>query len=350
MLEQRPPGLVILFGSGETSPSGGRIFEAVVRQLSSPLRVAILETPAGFELNSALVAGRVADFLRQRLQNYRPEIVVVPARKRHTPFSPDNPELIRPLLQANLIFLGPGSPTYAARQLDGSWAWHTLVARQRLGAALVLASAATIAAGAHVLPVYEIYKAGDELHWRTGLDFFGTYGLSLTFIPHWDNAEGGADLDTSHCFMGRTRFEQLLSLLPPEMTIVGIDEHTALVIDLAKAECPVMGRGGVTVMRSGHEQRFASQQSFPISVLGPFRQPEPASGIPPEVWAKTLAAQAESESAGPPLPPEVLALAEERQAARDRRDWAMADHLRQRITALGWSVLDTPDGSRLEPK
>jgi cysteinyl-tRNA synthetase len=51
----------------------------------------------------------------------------------------------------------------------------------------------------------------------------------------------------------------------------------------------------------------------------------------------------------PGLPPEVRALADERQAARERRDWAAADALRDRIAAMGYAVTDTPEGPRLEP-
>ena len=43
------PGRVALLGSGETSPSGGRVFEAVVNHLTEPPRVAVLETGLGFE-------------------------------------------------------------------------------------------------------------------------------------------------------------------------------------------------------------------------------------------------------------------------------------------------------------
>lgn len=51
------------------------------------------------------------------------------------------------------------------------------------------------------------------------------------------------------------------------------------------------------------------------------------------------------------LPPdEVIALVEARQAARTRRNWAMADVLRQQIAETDWSVQDTPDGPRLEPQ
>ncbi len=342
-------GLVVLLGSGETSPSGGQVFESVVRRLAAPPRVAILETPAGFELNSPLVASRVADFLRRRLQNYQPEITLVPARKRNTPFSPDDPALLQPLLQADLVFAGPGSPTYAVRHLRDSRAWHMLMARHRLGATLVFASAATTAVGAQVLPVYEIYKVGEEPHWRPGLDFFGAYGLSLVFIPHWNNAEGGAELDTSRCFMGEVRFAELMALLPEHITVVGIDEHSALVIDFETAECQVMGLGGVTVITSGHSQPFVSGLGFPLTLLGPLRLPESSSDIPSPVWEEVLAAEASAQVTRPSAPEEVITLVEARQAARARRDWAAADALRERIAAVGWSVLDTPEGPRLEP-
>jgi cyanophycinase-like exopeptidase len=341
---------VALLGSGETSPSGGRVFEAIVNDLTGPPNVAVLETPAGFELNSAQVAGRVAGFLRQRLQNYQPEILVVPARKRHTAFSPDDPALTRPMLNTNLIFAGPGSPTYAVRQLRDSRAWHTLTARHRLGATLVFASAATTAVGAQVLPVYEIYKVGEEPHWRPGLDFFGAYGLSLVLIPHWNNAEGGGELDTSRCFMGEARFAELMALLPEHVTVVGIDEHSGLVIDFAAAQAEVMGRGGVTVLRARREGHFDPGERFPLTALGSFCPCEPTSGIPTDIWEEALSAQASTRRARPSVPDEVMALVEDRQAARVRRDWAVADVLRERIAAVGWSVLDTPEGPRLEPR
>jgi len=124
-------GRIAFLGSGETSLAGGRIFESVARLIHDPLRVAVMETTAGFELNSFQVAGRVADFLQTRLQNYRPTIDVIPARKKGTEFSPDNPEILKPLLSANMIFMGPGSPSYAVRQLRASLAWQMILARHR---------------------------------------------------------------------------------------------------------------------------------------------------------------------------------------------------------------------------
>lgn len=344
------PGLVVLFSSGETSAGSQRVYDRLLRRLSHPIRVAVLETPAGFQPNSALVAEKVADFVRHHLQNYQPQVSVVPARKRGTPFSPDAPEIVAPLLQANVIFAGAGSPTYAVRQLRDSLAWHTLVARHRLGVAIILASAATIAASVQALPVYEIYKVGDDLHWCPGLDLLGPYGLSLAFVSHWDNKEGGADLDTSRGFVGRARFEELRAMLPPETKVVGIDEHTALVVDMAAETCQVMGRGGVTLCQGGEEQRFLRGQTFAITELGRFRMPEPQADIPLEVWERVQVAQVEAlpEATSQP-PPEVLALVEQREAARVCRDWVTADALRKRITARGWQVRDTPAGPELEP-
>ena len=57
-------GPIALLGSGETSLAGGRVFEMIAQGLPQPLRVAILETPAGFELNSPRVAGRWENICR----------------------------------------------------------------------------------------------------------------------------------------------------------------------------------------------------------------------------------------------------------------------------------------------
>jgi hypothetical protein len=343
------PGCVALVGSGETSPNGGRIFEELARRLSAPLPIAVLETPAGFEPNSAQVAGRVADFLRNRLQNYAPEIAILPARKRNTAWSPDDSAIAQLLWHADLITLGPGSPTYAVRQLDESLVWHTVLACHRLGAAIALASASVIAASAFALPVYEIYKVGADLFWHKGLDLFGPFGLSLVFIPHWNNNDGGVELDTSRCYLGRARFAELLAMLPPQMTVVGIDEHTGLIIDLQAATGQVLGRGGVTLLKEGYEQTFDHGETFLLHELGPFRPPTSPDGIPAAVWDHVYAARVQAHPATL-VPTEVLSLIEQRQQQRTMRNWSAADELRLRIVALGWQVEDTPDGPLVKPQ
>ncbi len=338
-------GQIAFLGSGETSLAGGRIFETLARALPRPVRIAILETPAGFELNSNQVAGRVADFMKTRLQNYAPVIDVIPARKRGTPFSPDDAQILQPLLHANMIFMGPGSPSYLVRQLQGSLAWDVIRARHRLGATLAFASAATVSIGAWALPVYEIYKVGEDVHTKQGLNLFADYGMHLSFVPHWNNADGGLDLDTSRCFVGMERFELWRSGLPAENIIVGLDEHSGIIIDFERGECEVSGVSSVSLIGQGEARIHPSGAKFALRELGNFQSPQPISqGIPAETW--------ELVEGAPPIgedqpPAEALALAEQRQQARARKEWAESDRLRDRIAALGWIVQDTPQGPKL---
>jgi len=347
-LSASSPGTIALFGSGETSLTGARVFEALAQSLSAPLDLTFVETPAGFELNSAEVVGRVARFARSRLSNYHPVVTIVAARRRGTPFSPDDAQVAAPLLHSNLIFLGPGSPTYAVRQLQGSLAWHIMLARHRLGAALALASAAAIAAGAFALPVYEIYKAGEDPNWKPGLDLLAPFGLRLVFIPHWDNSEGGPGLDTSRCFIGWERFRDMADVLPRDVRVVGVDEHTALLIEPASRSCRIIGSGGVTIQFGAEECRFESGSSFEIARLGAFRLPKASEGIPHEVWDMAQGQSLDAQSAGTPNA-HVMELVEQRVCARARKDWALADQLRAQIATLGWVVQDTAEGTRLEP-
>lgn len=48
-------------------------------------------------------------------------------------------------------------------------------------------------------------------------------------------------------------------------------------------------------------------------------------------------------------PAQVTALADQRWAAKQARDFATADALRKEVAAAGWAMLDTKDGYRLEP-
>jgi hypothetical protein len=348
------PGPIMLFGSGETSPSGRKAFDTLMRHLPVSPRVALLETPAGFELNSSQVIGRIADFINLRLQGYRPRTTIVPARKRGTPFSPEDPGVVAPLLTADMIFMGPGSPSYAVRELHDSLAWLILTARHRRGAAIVLASAATVAISRKALPVYEIYKVGEDIHWIDGLDFLGPYGLRMAFIPHWNNQDGGEELDTSRCFMGRARFEPLLQMLPDDVTVVGIDEKTMLKVDLTKRKCRVLGLGSVTCLCGGNSTVYPTNHEFSLEQFGEIRSPDPEEGLPEQVWKQVLQAERQKDQESQPLEEngiptaEVMDLVAERQSARLDKEWLKADQLRAQIAELGWQVMDTPDGPHIE--
>ncbi len=229
----------------------------MLRRFPSPVRVAILPTPAGFQPNADAVANRLAEFVRNSLANHRPEVVVVDAKRRGGDGSgagdTDDLHVAAALKGARYVLAGPGSPTYMVRHLAGTRTWAAVRRAWHAGAGVALASASAVAIGAYAMPVYEIYKAGEDLAWRAGLDLCADFGLELVVVPHWDNTEGGAGLDTSRCYVGRDRFERLLGLLPPSAVVLGLDEHTSCIVDLTAGTVEVRGQGNITVLRGQDE-------------------------------------------------------------------------------------------------
>jgi len=228
--------------------------------------------------------------------------------------------------------------------LQGSLAWDIVRARHRQGAALVFASAATIAIGAWALPVYEIYKVGQDVHSLPGLDLFRAFGVTLSCVPHWNNTDGGDDVDTSRCFVGMERFAEWCASLPAENTTLGLDEHTGVVLDFARQECRVSGVSSVSLVRECEPKIFPAGSAFPLEMLG--LTEAPLDDIRPDGWELLRQAQAPVQTEDQP-PAEVLALAEKRLQARNVKDWGLADSLRQQIQSAGWLVKDTPDGWQL---
>ena len=245
--------------------------------------------------------------------------------------------------------MGPGSPSYAVRQLDDSLAWEYILARHRLGAGLALSSATTVAISAQSLPVYEIYKVGEDIHWKPGLDFFSHYGLSLVFIPHWNNQDGGAELDTSRCYMGVTRFERLTELLPEDQTIVGIDENTGLIFDFQSSCLNVVGQGNVTILNGRKERIIPTGTGLDLVELGDFELCDPLAGISKASWDLALTTKKDLERA-PVIPDVITNLAEDREKARNEKDWERADQIRKDIEDHGWEVQDNPSGYTIEKK
>ena len=64
-------------------------------------------------------------------------------------------------------------------------------------------------------------------------------------------------------------------------------------------------------------------------------------------WAKVDAVLGVSAEASSDIPSEILQLVEDRQAAREARDFGRSDEIRDELQAKGWAVKDTPQGPRL---
>ncbi len=337
-------GKLVLFGSGETSPAGRKIHRKVFQSLPSKQTIAILETPAGFQPNSHLVAQDIADMFQKSFTEFVADVSIIPARKKGTKFSPDNKQLLNPLQKASYIFLGPGSPTYALHQLNGSKALVDIVAAWKRGATLVLSSAAAIAFGQQTLPVYEIYKAGEDLHWKEGLSVLAEVGLPFTVVTHWNNTEGGKDLDTRFCYMGEDRFNKLLQLLPKESSVLGIDEHTAIIFDFAKDIFSIEGVGSVTLLKD-KKQCIFPEGSYALQSLSTF------SVIPIAFEKSTFQKPKETKKRdaipATTLSKELQELLAEREKARKWGDFEESDRIRKIFLKKGYNIEDTEDGQEM---
>ena len=256
-------GIIALMGSGELTATMVEVHKELLGSLAQPPKAVFLDTPAGFQLNVDQLSERAAEYFRKNVQQ-RLLLASFKSKEGCTEFEAE--QVLRKLRQANYILIGPGSPTYAVRQWQGTSIPEMIARRVGEGGCLVAASAAALTVGRFTLPVYEIYKVGADPYWVEGINILKHFGFNLVVIPHWNNAEGGTH-DTRFCFMGEPRFSKLESMLPEDVSVFGLDEHTACLIDLEKYEALIKGLGSVTLRRRGEEIVFEKGDRFSLAVL-----------------------------------------------------------------------------------
>lgn len=256
-------GVIVLMGSGELTSTMVEVHKEMLARCASPPRAVFLDTPAGFQLNVDQLSQKAVEYFRDRVQ--RPMAVAsFKSKEEIAPIEAERAFCI--LREAAYVLIGPGSPTYAVRNWLQTPIPDILVRVIEKGGCLVAASAAALTVGRLALPVYEIYKVGEALHWGEGMNILGHFGFNLAVIPHWNNAEGGTH-DTRFCYMGEPRFKRLRALLPEDVAVFGLDEHTACLLDLGTGEAMVKGIGQVTLQRRGTEITFGKGDRFPLDLL-----------------------------------------------------------------------------------
>ncbi|HET6514106.1 MAG TPA: Type 1 glutamine amidotransferase-like domain-containing protein [Thermodesulfovibrionales bacterium] len=254
--------MIVLMGSGELTATMVEVHREVLSRLGRSPKAFFLDTPAGFQLNADQLSRRAVEYFHVSV-GYPMEVLSFKSKDIPTR---EAEQIFRTLKGADYLLVGPGSPTYALRQWQGTPIPEILRQRIEGGACLVAASAAALTIGHFTLPVYEIYKVGQEPHWVEGLNILSHFGLNTVVIPHWNNAEGGTH-DTRFCFMGESRFRTLESMLPEDVSVLGLDEHTACIMDLEREEISIKGVGAVTLRYGAFERTFPRGKEFPLRVL-----------------------------------------------------------------------------------
>ena len=245
--------VLAIIGSGETAPTMTSVHADLLRRAGgASARAVMLDTPFGFQENADDLAARTVAYFRDSVGS---DIEVASFRDAQTATPLEYEQMCSRLAQADWVFAGPGSPSYAVRQWAETRVPELLKEKLRSGGVVVFASAAAVGLGEVGLPVYEIYKVGEAVRWIPGLDLLRETGLRAAVIPHYSNAEGGTH-DTRYCYMGERRLRLLEATLPEGCDILGVDEHTAAVIDIDARTLSVLGRGRVTWRRAGVERHW----------------------------------------------------------------------------------------------
>ncbi|HVL26786.1 MAG TPA: hypothetical protein VM390_01465, partial [Acidimicrobiales bacterium] len=240
--------LLVVMGSGETSPTMSKVHRELFERLGpGPVPAAVLDTPFGFQENADDIAAKAVAYFRESVNR---DVAVASFRSAGEIGTFGYETALARLRDARWVFSGPGSPSYALRQWQESDVPGILADKLAGGGCVVFASAAAVTLGPVALPVYEIYKVGEAPRWLAGLDLLAPLGLAAAVVPHFNNAEGG-NHDTRYCYMGERRLRALEGQLPGGAFVLGVDEHTACVFDLAAGTATVSGLGGVTVRSRG---------------------------------------------------------------------------------------------------
>jgi hypothetical protein len=355
------PRLLVLIGSGETAAQmtrGHRMIAgllAVDGRKPADIRATVIDTPYGFQSNADALTEALVDFFGRRVGM----TATVSSFRRADDDVLAKEAAFAQIREADFVFAGPGSPSYALRQWSGSPIAALFAEKLRDGGALVLASAAALTVGRVTVPVYEIYKAGEDPYWLPGLDVLSMIGINAAVIPHYDNREGGAH-DTRFCFLGERKLLVLEEQLPTNTYVLGIDEHTALMVDVESERAFVHGRGGVTIRRRGDSRVVASGENIALSELvsaeprsvsidtstGPTDAAHDSNGA--RLARRILELESQLDAIGgraAMVEPLVQELIELRSDARSSGDYATADTIRDRLVGLGVEIIDAPDGT-----
>ncbi len=264
----RPPsegrGILAIMGSGETAPTMAKVHRALFERLGrEPAPATIVDTPYGFQENADELSARTVEFFASSVG--RPVSVASYRSRDVDPVTLAS--AVARIREARYVMAGPGSPSYALRHWAGGPIPGALAGTLSGGGILTMASAAALTLGAVTIPVYEIYKVGEDPRWLEGLDLLApATGLRAAVVPHYDNAEGG-NHDTRFCYMGERRLRVLERMLPEGVFILGVDSHTALVLDLERRSASVTGLGGITIRVGGRSIAYPSGSEIRVERL-----------------------------------------------------------------------------------
>lgn len=291
-------------GSGETAPTSIKLHRDLIAGAQEPV---MLDTPYGFQANAEDLNAKIGEYFADSVGT---PVTVATWQRADEPLV-ERERTLSLLARTTYSFAGPGSPSYALRQWEDTPVPAALVDIVGRGGTVVMGSAAAVTVGSHAIPVYEIYKVGAEPHWLTGLDLLGSLtGIQAAVVPHFDNREGGRH-DTRYCYLGQTRLEVMEADLPEGTGVLGVDEHTAVVLDIESGRASVHGAGGLTLRANGEVHVLPAGEDMAIGDIADILASRGTTGSGSAVTAAGVAVETaddRSQGGAPSLATEARAL------------------------------------------
>lgn len=210
--KKQTPGMVALVGSGEYLDVMNDVdtFLLATRGETSKARVALLPTASGLEPNGPSSWNELGlrHFKGLGINDVRATQIIDRA-------SAADPQQLALLKAVDLYYFSGGNPQYSIETMQGSPAWEIIKAAYEQGAVLAGCSAGAMMLSAQTISIRQMMTGGN-------INFVKALGIvpNVIVFPHFDRMTG---------FIDQQRFLQLLQTIPPEFTVVGIDEKTALV-------------------------------------------------------------------------------------------------------------------------
>jgi cyanophycinase len=152
--------------------------------------------------------------------------------------SAEDPSVVRDLHQSTFVYIPGGFPRYLEQTLTGSTAWAAVIEAYRNGAVVAGASA-----GAMVLCSHYFDPDSGEVYQGLGLV------PNTCFLPH-------------HDAFGHQWAPRLATLLPTTVTLIGVDEETAILSGTASGKWEVLGKRGATIYRAATTERYEDGAVF----------------------------------------------------------------------------------------
>jgi len=356
-------GVLAILGSGETAPGMTKVHRELFKRHGRDFRAVNLDTAYGFQEN--------VPEMTEKLLGYFDTSLHVVLKALHFPSYEKATEIDRAIFkqevrEADYVFAGPGSPSYAIGQWLPLEVNRDLLTVLNSGGTLCFSSAAAATLGAFSPPIYEIYKVGSGLYWNDGLDLMSIFGLSCVVIPHFDNQEG-SNYDTSCCYLGLRRLELMEGLLPETVATLGVDEHTALVFESENDTVRVLGRsngywrlhGEVRTLENGSTIRLEELRTSEVRTPRVTPRESSLSSAPEDLAGRVLQGGEDGLDALAQLvrrsntgtdgfiDPKSLVdgVLAARDSARSAGQYALADQLRDALLSAGIEIHDGPQGS-----